>query len=131
MIVCFICKESISCYEKVFFKHLKTVHDISERNARYTCCQEQCCQTFCNKYGFLRHIKLCHPGAVDPKSVKNVHPDTSHTVSKALPVTNVQIESGVVDKSAPDQLKMEKNLLVTWRVGSYVKVNEACLLYKV
>jgi hypothetical protein len=63
--------------------------------------------------------------------VKNVHPDTSHTVSKALPVTNVQIENGVVDKSAPDQLKMEKNLLVTWRVGSYVEVNEACLLYKV
>lgn len=61
MIVCFVCRQEISTELKVFVQHLKTVHSLHDRNATYTCMQQQCNQTFGGKYAFiLKGIILMH-----------------------------------------------------------------------
>lgn len=63
MITCSICHEDVSCDFKVLFHHLKLVHNITDRNGRYTCCQQQCNRTFGSKFAFRRHVESIHPEA--------------------------------------------------------------------
>jgi hypothetical protein len=77
MITCFICKNDISKNKKVFFRHLKIQHGINDRNARYSCCQGQCCRTFSSKYVFSRHLATFHSNEIS-EHVENAQAEPVH-----------------------------------------------------
>jgi hypothetical protein len=60
MLICFVCGSSIDGSIKNLFHHLKNMHGVHERNAKYSCRQGQCCRSFSEKYAFSRHISSCH-----------------------------------------------------------------------
>lgn len=55
------------------FRHFKSCHGLTERHARYSCYQGQCCRTFSSKYVFSRHLESCHISN-QPRSSSNSSP---------------------------------------------------------
>lgn len=90
MITCFVCKNDISTNKKVFFRHLKMQHGINDRNARYSCCQGQCCRTFSSKYVFSRHLATFHSNDISEHVDTEVEAVPSAVIDSSIdqPVSN-------------------------------------------
>ena len=46
MLLCFVCNYEVGGSLKALFIHLRNIHGIHERNAKYSCRQGQCCRSF-------------------------------------------------------------------------------------
>jgi hypothetical protein len=104
MLVCFICKQDISCCIKILFRHFKTDHNLSERNSRYACCQDQCCRTFCSKYGFKRHVETFHAKDLNGSVTTVVQQPGQDTLTVARSCSSGEF---AVDSQVTDGLELQ------------------------
>ena len=96
MVTCFVCKDCTFCNVRSLFKHLKDVHFLYKRHAKYVCCESQCSRMFDDKYTFSRHITQQHPESISD----DVTPVAQST---NVPTTPEQASSStVVHKDSDD-----------------------------
>jgi hypothetical protein len=107
MIVCFMCNQNISCDFKVLFRHFKLVHHLCETNARYTCCQNQCCRTFGSKYVFKRHIEITHAADICSYSQESAVTDIEENDVSDSVSSGHDVNPGA---SAPEDIVHEFNV---------------------
>lgn len=92
MLVCFVCNANVGCHLKNLFLHLKNLHGIKNRNAKYTCRQGMCCRSFSEKYVFSKHIMNNHKQDIEDEtsstSIYNTAVDVDENASGMLVATN-------------------------------------------